>query len=120
MSESFHEVCAAIDLLRVAKFGTQRITFLKSLRDANSVDRDEACEAFKTGNHAVLANLAHRIKGAVRLVGGEALIDACIDMEAACVADDPIELRDAFEAFRLAIDRFQSDIDGCIAAGDDA
>lgn len=50
-----------------------------------------------------LADLAHRIKGAGRIVGAQNLLIACARLEAACVTAEPATLTAAVEALQLAI-----------------
>ncbi|CAB3791467.1 ATP-binding protein [Pararobbsia alpina] len=79
---------STIDTAKLERFGEQRDEVLKSLRDTNRDDLLAARKAFSQNDLMALASLAHRIKGAVRLVGGRMLVDACIDLEAACIAED--------------------------------
>jgi two-component system sensor histidine kinase EvgS len=105
---------STIDMAKLARFGSQRETFLTSLRDTNRDDLLAAHDAFSQNDFTALASLAHRVKGAVRLVGGRLLVDACIDLETACVAQDAEMIEVTFEEFCAALDAFQREIDTCI------
>jgi two-component system, NarL family, sensor histidine kinase EvgS len=103
-----------IEAVKLARFGNQRDQVLKSLRETNHDDLLAACEAFSQNDFSTLASLAHRVKGAVRLIGGRLLVDACIDLETACVAEDLEMLEVTFREFREALDVFQNEIDESI------
>ena len=111
---------ASIDPARLARFGAQRVTFLVSLRDTNADDRRVAEQAFASDDTTALARLAHRIKGAVRLVGGEGLVEACVELEQACATSKRHHVSLAFSEFQTALDLFQADIETCIRQCSDA
>lgn len=111
------ETIAAVPMLDPAvlsRFGEQRGDILRSLRDTNHGDWLASREAFSRRDFTALASLAHRVKGAVRLVGGRVLVDACIDLETACVAEDVEMVEIMFEEFCEALAALQNEIDECI------
>jgi two-component system sensor histidine kinase EvgS len=105
---------STIDADKLARFGNQRDEVLRSLRDTNHDDLEAARQAFSRNDFTALASLAHRVKGAVRLIGARLLVDACIDLETACIAEDVEMLEITFEEFCTALDLFQNEIDECI------
>lgn len=108
----------AIDPDKLARFGTQRMAFLVSLRDTNIEDLQATTHALAELDYVALDRLAHRIKGAVRLVGGALLVDACVDLEFACAQADPGLVSRAFDRFNTAFDAFQTEVDERIQALD--
>ena len=109
---------STIDTAKLARFGAQRCAFLMSLRDTNEDDFRAATEAMAVNDFPALAGLAHRMKGAVRLVGGDALVEACSELEAACVSPDHDAVADTFDFYRRAFTRFQIDIERAIQESD--
>ncbi|WP_413197079.1 ATP-binding protein [Pararobbsia alpina] len=107
-------VASAVDPSRLARFGTQCAALLISLRDTNREDWLAAHAALTRGDDDGLSALAHRIKGAVRLVGGERLVDACVQLETACASHDRMAVGRAFTVVSHAFDAFQADIEKAI------
>jgi two-component system sensor histidine kinase EvgS len=103
-----------LDTAVLFRFGDQRDEILRSLRETNRDDGRASREAFSKRDFNALASLAHRVKGAVRLVGGRALVDACIDLETACMAEDFEMVEIMFEEFCEALVALQNEIDECI------
>ncbi|RKP51755.1 ATP-binding protein [Pararobbsia silviterrae] len=117
-----HKIESAIDCVKVARFGMQRVPFLSSLRGTNIEDKVAADAALSRSDDRALAALAHRIKGAVRLVGGARLVDACTALETAC-SKRPVEIdaiRSAYATFCAEFDVFQADLEVSIVEAREA
>jgi two-component system sensor histidine kinase EvgS len=54
---------------------------VRELTVTNRVDRDDLLQAHANGNHCVLRDLAHRIKGGARMVRAQRLIEHCEQLE---------------------------------------
>ncbi|UCO98614.1 transporter substrate-binding domain-containing protein [Metapseudomonas lalkuanensis] len=78
---------------------------LKELLETNRRDLQPLAELAEQGDAHGLSELAHRLKGAARVIRAEPLIAACADLELACKAPvpEPSDLRATAGELRLAL-----------------
>ena len=78
---------------------------LKELLETNRRDLQPLAELAEQGDAHGLSELAHRLKGAARVIRAEPLIAACADLEQACKAPvpEPSDLRATAGELRLAL-----------------
>ncbi|MNG27372.1 Hpt domain protein [compost metagenome] len=77
-------------------------------------------ELAEQGDAHGLSELAHRLKGAARVIRAEPLIAACVDLEQACrtPAPEPSHLRATAGALRLALLELEQALMARMAADD--
>lgn len=80
--------------LRSLSDGDARVEarFLEALLRANLGDLRQLVEHVETGELPEAASMAHRIKGAARMVQAERVVQACEALELACRGDQPSSL----------------------------
>ncbi|KAA8701507.1 MULTISPECIES: ATP-binding protein [Pseudomonas] len=91
-------------LRQLARGDEQAIsTLVRDLADSLDSDRVRLLEGYGTGDLKVLAELAHRVKGGGRIVGGQNVIIHCTRLEAACQIREPAQLETAVTALTQAM-----------------
>lgn len=85
--------------------GDQRAisTLVKDLADSLDTDLHRLEECYTEGDFKSLAELAHRVKGGARIVGGQNVIIHCTRLEAACLVDESVQLKGAVAALTEAM-----------------
>lgn len=84
---------------------------LEELLSSNRLDIDQVQPLWAAGDWKRLADLAHRMKGAARLVHAEALQDLCGSLEGGCKDGlDRVELRNRALAVERAMAALQDDL----------
>lgn len=76
---------------------------VRELTVTNRVDRDDLLQAHANGNHRVLRDLAHRIKGGARMVRAVRLIEHCEQLERVIDVGDSALLDDAVDQLQRAM-----------------
>ncbi|CAN7587411.1 transporter substrate-binding domain-containing protein [Pseudomonas sp. LjRoot263] len=76
---------------------------VRELTVTNQVDRDDLLQAHANGNHRVLRDLAHRIKGGARMVRAQRLIEGCEQLELVINGGDPVLLKEAVDQLQRAM-----------------
>jgi two-component system sensor histidine kinase EvgS len=76
---------------------------VRELTVTNQVDRDDLLQAHANGNHRVLRDLAHRIKGGARMVRAVRLIEHCEQLERVIDVGDSALLDDAVDQLQRAM-----------------
>jgi two-component system sensor histidine kinase EvgS len=84
---------------------------VRELTVTNRVDRDDLLQAHANGNHRVLRDLAHRIKGGARMVRAVRLIEHCEQLERVIDVGDSALLDDAVDQLQRAM----SSLDECLS-----
>lgn len=69
----------------------------------NRVDRDDLLQAHASGNHRVLRDLAHRIKGGARMVRAQRLVEHCEQLERVIDVRDSALLDEAVDQLQRAM-----------------
>ncbi|WP_244829309.1 transporter substrate-binding domain-containing protein [Caballeronia sp. TF1N1] len=72
------------DSALVASYGDQAATLAGTLKSAHAQDLIDAETAFDACDHALLRDIAHRMKGAASLVGAVRFTDACVALQLVC------------------------------------
>ncbi len=86
---------------------------MAELMSSNEADAEQLEPLLHEQDRRRLAELAHRIKGAARLVGAMALHDRCAELEKACAERAEFStLRSAVEQLRRALDALQASLHG--------
>lgn len=84
---------------------------LEELHSSNRIDIDQVRPLWEAGDWKQLADLAHRIKGAARLVNAHTLQDLCSKLEGGCKDGlDSRELRNRAMAVEQAMASLQDDL----------
>ncbi|OWP51984.1 ATP-binding protein [Pseudomonas nitroreducens] len=84
---------------------------LEELHSSNRIDIDQVRPLWEAGDWKQLADLAHRIKGAARLVNADTLQDLCGKLEEGCKGGlDSKELRNRAMAVEQAMAALQDDL----------
>jgi len=84
---------------------------LEELHSSNRIDIDQVRPLWEAGDWKQLADLAHRMKGAARLVNAEVLQDLCSKLEGGCKDGlDSRELGNRAQAVELAMATLQDDL----------
>ncbi|MGG7553937.1 transporter substrate-binding domain-containing protein [Pseudomonas sp. ES3] len=78
-------------------------SLVRELTVTNRVDRDDLLQAHANGNHRVLRDLAHRIKGGARMVRAVRLIEHCEQLERVIDVGDSALLDDAVDQLQHAM-----------------
>ncbi|AOE82915.1 chemotaxis protein CheY [Pseudomonas sp. TCU-HL1] len=93
---------------------------VNELLETNRRDLEPLGELANQGNIPGLLELAHRLKGAARVVKAEPLITACINLEQTCKspAPDPLALQETAEALQHAMLELERALMARIAARD--
>ena len=84
---------------------------VRELTVTNRVDRDDLLQAHANGNHRVLRDLAHRIKGGARMVRAVRLIEHCEQLERVIDVGDSALLDEAVDQLQRAM----SSLDECLS-----
>ena len=86
---------------------------MAELVSSNEADAEQLEPLLHAQDRRRLAELAHRIKGAARLVGAMALHDRCAELEKVCTERAEFStLRSAVEQLRRALDALQASLHG--------
>ncbi|UUC53403.1 Hpt domain-containing protein [Pseudomonas citronellolis] len=86
---------------------------MAELVSSNEADAEQLEPLLHAQDRRHLAELAHRIKGAARLVGAMALHDRCAELEKVCTERAEFStLRSAVEQLRRALDALQASLHG--------
>lgn len=79
---------AGFDLSELERLTAGRLgvvyEMLHDLLEANRDDLRRLCECVQAQDQVAIAALAHRIKGGVRLIRAQAVIEACQELEDVC------------------------------------
>ncbi|WP_044871317.1 transporter substrate-binding domain-containing protein [Pseudomonas sp. LFM046] len=89
---------------------------VNELLATNRRDLVPLAELTERGDAQGLAELAHRLKGAARVIRAEPLIDACVHLEEVCKAPEPDALQTAAEALRSAMLRLERELTAQLAS----
>ncbi|MCP1444509.1 two-component system sensor histidine kinase EvgS [Pseudomonas sp. GGS8] len=76
---------------------------VRELMVTNRADRDDLLHAHTSGNHRVLRDLAHRIKGSARMVRAQRLIEHCEQLERVIDVGDSALLDKAVDRLQRAM-----------------
>jgi two-component system sensor histidine kinase EvgS len=76
---------------------------VRELTVTNRVDRDDLLQAHASGNHRVLRDLAHRIKGGARMVRAQRLVEHCEQLERVIDVGDSALLDEAVDQLQRAM-----------------
>ena len=85
-------------------------TLVRGLADSLDSDRERLVERHAAGDLQALAELAHRIKGGGRIVGGQNVIIHCTRLEAACQINEPAQLEAAVTELLQAMLRLSDEL----------
>ncbi|MFU5000634.1 ATP-binding protein [Pseudomonas paraeruginosa] len=90
---------------------------LETLLDSNRHDLQLLAALLDGADRAGLADHAHRIKGAARMIEARVLLEACVALEQACRQGEGDErLRGLAEKLRLALEALQEELQEQLAA----
>lgn len=76
---------------------------VRDMADSLDTDLQRLVECYTAGDLKGLADLAHRIKGGGRIVGGQNVIIHCTRLEAICQTQDPVDLEAVMEGLTEAM-----------------
>ncbi|MDR5739828.1 MULTISPECIES: ATP-binding protein [unclassified Caballeronia] len=104
-------------------FGDQAATLIDTLRSANAQDLDQAHAAMHACDHALLRDIAHRMKGAAAVIGAAPFMQACVVLQRDCErvieedrnGEDDANIDVSFAAFTREARTLDAALDAAVA-----
>ncbi|WP_250453175.1 transporter substrate-binding domain-containing protein [Caballeronia sp. ATUFL_M2_KS44] len=111
------------DEAMLTAFGDQTATLIDTLRAANARDLDDAHAAMNACDHALLRDLAHRMKGAAAVIGASPFVQACVALQRDCEravdedrnGEDDADIAVSFAAFAREARALDAALDAAVA-----
>jgi two-component system sensor histidine kinase EvgS len=108
----------------LAGFGEQAGTLVDTLKSANASDLADAHAAFADNDHALLRDIAHRMKGAAAVIGAASFMRACVTLQRDCElavdddrnGEDDARIAASFAAFVAAAEALDAALDAASAS----
>ncbi len=108
----------------LAGFGEQAGTLVDTLKSANASDLAGAHAAFADNDHALLRDIAHRMKGAAAVIGAASFMRACVTLQRDCElavdddrnGEDDARIAASFAAFVAAAEALDAALDAASAS----
>jgi two-component system sensor histidine kinase EvgS len=85
-------------------------SLIKDLANSLDSDAERLAECYTAGDLKGLAELAHRVKGGGRIVGGQNVIIHCTQLENVCLEDDPVLLETAMTGLTEAMSTLSAEL----------
>ncbi|WP_440784159.1 transporter substrate-binding domain-containing protein [Pseudomonas syringae] len=93
---------------------------IAQLLSSNKDDQLMLAELVRDDNRRKISEIAHRIKGAARIISADRVVQACDDLEQACEPDgSEAQLKACHEAMDLAMDELERALEAQQAKGSD-